>query len=135
MKKGMQSKVKIYVDVMVRVFDGLSGAETREKVRRLKLVLRKRGDAKRISEILREFSRAWKRRKGPIARVVSTEALPKEVRMPMEQKLLKKNYVMEEEVDPAVIGGIALYLGNEYVIDGTVKGKLQRIATLLEKSS
>ena len=131
----MQSKVKIYADVMVRVFDGLSGAETREKVRRLKLVLRKRGDAKRISEILREFSRAWKQRKGPIARVVSTEALPKEVRMPMEQKLLKKNYVMEEEVDPAVIGGIALYLGNEYVIDGTVKGKLQRIATLLEKSS
>ena len=55
--------------------------------------------------------------------------------MHMEQSLAKKNYVMEEKVDPAVIGGVALFLGNEYVVDGTARGKLQRIATLLEKSS
>ncbi|HCM36781.1 MAG TPA: hypothetical protein DIS53_02545 [Candidatus Wildermuthbacteria bacterium] len=131
----MQSKIRTYADVMVQLFDGLSETEAREKVKRLKLVLRKRGDAKRISEILREFARAWKQRKGPIARVVSAEPLLKETRMHMEQSLAKKNYVMEEKVDPAVIGGVALFLGNEYVVDGTARGKLQRIATLLEKSS
>ena len=67
--------------------------------------------------------------------MVSAEPLLKETRMHMEQSLAKKNYVMEEKVDPAVIGGVALFLGNEYVVDGTARGKLQRIATLLEKSS
>ena len=57
------------------------------------------------------------------------------LRRAREQSLAKKRYIMEEKVDPGVIGGVALYLGNDFVIDGTIRGKLKRISKLLTNSN
>jgi F0F1-type ATP synthase delta subunit len=38
---------------------------------------------------------------------------------------------MKEVVEPDVIGGFAIFLGKDYMIDGTVQGRLQKIAKLL----
>jgi len=107
--------------------------QAKEKAQRFKLMLRKRGDAKYASEILREFVKAWKERKGPIATVVSAESLAPAIRKEMEQSLATKNYRVEEKVDKSVIGGIAVFLGNNFLIDGTIRGKLKRISAMLNK--
>ncbi|MBI2098735.1 MAG: F0F1 ATP synthase subunit delta [Candidatus Wildermuthbacteria bacterium] len=138
-----QDKAKTYAKVLVETLEDASESEAKKKVQRFKLMLQKRGDAKYASEILREFAKAWKERKGPIATVVSAESLAPAVRKEMEQSLAKsaiggsasggKKYVVEEKVDKSVIGGIAVLLGNNFLIDGTIRGKLKRISALLNK--
>lgn len=130
----MQSKAKIYAQIMVESFDKLSESEARERVRMLKVLLLKRGDFKHLSRILQEFSRAWKERKGRVAEAVSAEALSHKAKEKMEKSLKKRGYIMEERVDPQVIGGTALYLGRDYVIDGTVRGKLKRISKIVNQN-
>src|SRR3989344_9197724 len=134
-KRMRQSKAKTYAKAMVAAFDGVSEKEAKKRAQILKRMLYKRGDSKQISKILQEFARAWKERNGQTATVVAAEALSEKTRKQIEQSLARKKYVMEEKVDPGVIGGVALYLGNDYVIDGTIRGKLKRISKLLINSN
>jgi F0F1-type ATP synthase delta subunit len=128
----VKSKAKTYAAIMVEAFDGISEKEAEKKVRALKSLLYRRGDFKQISKILREFSRAWKERKGKTATVVTAEALSEQAKKQVEQSLQKNGYRAEEKVDPGVIGGMALYLGSDYVVDSTVRGKLQRLSASLK---
>jgi len=128
----MQSKVRTYAAVMVQALDGVSEKEAAQKIRRLKKLLYKRGDFKHVSAILQEFARAWRERKGKTATVISAQPLAEKTKADMARSLEKKGYVLQEKVDPNVIGGTALYLGNDYVIDSTVKGKLLRLSKLLQ---
>ena len=134
MRRIMQSRAKIYAAVMVESFDGLSEKETVKRVKNLKILLQKRGDFKQLSKILQEFTRAWKERKGQVAEVVTAEPLSSKAWEDMEKSLTKKGYIMEERIDPSVIGGTALYLGRDYVIDGTVRGKLKRISNIVNQN-
>ena len=118
----MQGKAKTYAQAMVESLDGLSEKEAAKRVKNLKILLQKRGDFKQLSKILYEFSRAWKEWKGQIAEVVTAEPLSSKARESMEKSLKKKGYIMEERIDPSVIGGTALYLGRDYMIDGTIRG-------------
>ena len=129
-----QSKAKTYAEVMVESFDGLSEKEAAKRVQRLKTLLSKRGDFKQLSKILQEFSRAWKERKGQIAEVVTAEPLSSKARESMEESLKEKGYIMEERIDSSVIGGIALYLGRDFLIDGTIRGKLKRISKIINQN-
>ena len=126
-----QGKAKTYAKAMVAAFDGLSEKEAKKRTQILKRVLYKRGDSKQISKILQEFARAWKERKGTVATVLSAELLSGKTKKQFEESLAKKRYIMEEKVDPGVIGGVALFLVNDYVIDSTIRGKLQRLARSL----
>ncbi len=128
----MQSKARTYAQVMVRALDGASEGEAAQKVQRLKRLLYKRGDFKHISNILREFARAWDERKGRKAIVVSAQPLAESTKADMQKRLEKSGYTLQERIDPTVIGGTALYLGNDYVIDSTIRGKLQRLSKLLQ---
>lgn len=120
---------------MVEVFDGQSEKDARKTAQNWKRLLYKRGASKQVSRILQEFARAWKERKGQIALALSAAPLPEQTKKHVEQSLSKKRYIMEEKVDPGVIGGLALFLGNDYVIDGTIRGKLKRISKLLTISN
>lgn len=128
----MRNKAKIYAQVMAESFEGLSRKEAERRVQRLKQLLRKRGDLKIVSNMLQEFSRAWKERKGQAGQVVTAEALSKQARQKIAKSLKGKGYIMEERVDPDVIGGMAVFLGSEFLIDGTVRGKLKRLAKVLQ---
>lgn len=134
MKRTMQSKAKTYAAVMVEALDGVSEKEAVKRAKSLKILLQKRGDFKQLSKILQEFSRAWRERRGSVAEVVSAEPLSSKAREDMEKSLKKKGYVMEERIDPSVIGGTALYLGRDYVIDGTIRGKLKRISNIVKQN-
>ena len=131
----MRNRAMTYAKAMVEVFDGLSEKEAKKKAQTLKRMLYKRGDSKQASKILREFTRAWKERKGKVATVLTAASLANKSKKQFEDALSKKQYIMEEKVDPQVIGGTALFLGSDYVIDGTIRGKLKRISKLLTNSN
>ena len=130
-----QSKAKTYAKAMVVAFEGLSEKEAKKRAQILKRVLYKRGDSKHISKILQEFARAWKERSGQTAIVLSGELLSGKTRKQFKESLAKKRYIMEEKNDPGVIGGVAIFLGNSFLIDGTIRGKLKRISKLLPMSN
>jgi len=128
-----QGKAKTYARVMREVFDGVSEKEAKQRVQVLKRLLYKRGDFKHVSKILQEFARAWRERKGKPATVVTAQPLAERTKGEMEKSLERKGYVLEERIDPAGIGGTALFLGNDYVIDSTMRGKLRRLEEVLTK--
>lgn len=130
-----RNKAKTYARLMVDALDGLSEKEAKQKIHIIKQLLHKRGDFKQVSRILQEFTRAWKERKGKVATVLSAEPLVDKMRKQFQEALSKKRYIMEERIDPSAIGGVALSLGNEFLIDGTIRGKLKRISKLLTISN
>ena len=119
---------------MVEALDGSSEKEARETMQAIKRLLYKRGDFKHVSRILQEFERAWQERKGKIATVVTAFPLAEKTKIAIEKSLEKSGYAKQEQIDKDVIGGMALYLGNEYVIDGTIKGILQRMVKILKNN-
>ncbi|MBM4130093.1 ATP synthase F1 subunit delta, partial [bacterium] len=63
------------------------------------------------------------------ARVVTAIALPADLETKLRDKLAQvtgKNVVLEKKVDPAVLGGVCVTLGDR-IIDGTVRTNLDRL--------
>jgi len=64
-----------------------------------------------------------------VARVVSAVQLDEDERERMQRALSKRydaDIELENEIDPAVIGGAVIYAGDE-VIDGSLRGRLRKL--------
>ena len=90
-----------------------------------------------LDEIGQEFARLVERAQG-LQRAVVTTAVP--LPPDLEGALAKQletltgtRIVLEKRVDPAVIGGVAVVVGDN-VIDGTVRASLQHLRARLLKS-
>jgi F0F1-type ATP synthase delta subunit len=128
----MRSDSRQYGRALVDSLKNASESEVLEKVKRFKKLLYKQGTFKKAGEILMYFSKAWREKDGDIATVVTAKSLSAHTKSSIEKTLQEKNYVIEEEVNPSVIGGVAVQLGNSYLIDGTIKGKLKKIQGISE---
>ena len=127
----MAKKASLYARALLQSLEEASEKEQREIAARFKSLLKKRGDLRHVSSVLREFSNLWKERKGKIARVVTAFDLPASFVSFMKSALKKKGYQIEEEQNENLIGGAAVFLGNEYLFDNTIKGKLQKLRAVL----
>ena len=128
----MQNKTRKYAKALASVLEKAESKSEAEKIaKRFKHLLYKRGMVKKSGQILQEFSRILKEKDGREAVVVSALKLESKTKNKIEKNLAEKGYRMEEKVDPSLIGGIALILGNEYLIDGTLKGKLKRLEKII----
>jgi len=117
-------KAKVYAKALIEAAQDKPEEEQRLVARRLKQLLKKRGDLRLLSHILKE---AEHMQQGNPAQVVSASELSEQARNTLKKSLEQKGFFMKEEVDADVIGGIAIYLGKEYMIDGTVRRKLQKL--------
>ncbi|MBI2577285.1 MAG: F0F1 ATP synthase subunit delta [Candidatus Wildermuthbacteria bacterium] len=104
-----------------------SSLKTDEKAKKFVQLLRKRGDTKLFSRILREFERRWESAGEKTARVVSAKKLEGSVREATERSLKELGYQMKEETNPELKEGTAIFLGKDYLIDGSVQGKLREL--------
>ena len=129
----MRNKSRKIALALVSALEKSNETEAKKKANKFKQIAYKWGATKQTGEILREFGKAWKRKDGEIATVVSATPLSEGTKSKIKKKLKNKKYLIEEEVDPSIIGGVALYLGNEYLIDATLKGKLKRLLNIAHK--
>src|SRR3989344_8710695 len=120
----MPSKTRTYTQILLSIASEGSGDDFREKAKQFLQLLRRRGDFRLIGKILREFERRWEATKGKTATVVAREPLSGSVRIIIERELKNRGYALKEVVNPEVKDGMAVFLGKEYFIDGTVKGRL-----------
>ena len=124
----MQSKIRIYAGVLHEVLKGASLAEQKKRVHAFKGILKKRGDMKMSHGILQEFYRLQKEQKGKIGKVISGHILQASVKSMLSIMLRSMRYTLEDRIDPAVIGGVAVFLGNEFLIDNTIVGRLRKLS-------
>lgn len=124
----MQSKARIYAKVLHEVLKRVSLSEQKKRIRVFKEILKKRGDMKVSHGILQEFHRLQKEQKGKIGEVVSSRRLASSLKTLFASKLKSMQFVLQDRVDPAVIGGVAVFLGKEFLIDNTIRGRLRKLS-------
>lgn len=120
----MQHKTRVYAKVLFDFLQKGKKEEFAQRIKRFKDLLKRRGDLKFASGVLQEFSKLWKERKGKIATVISAKLFSNTFKESFVKKLKKHGFVFEHMIDEKVIGGVAIFLGNEYMIDSTIQGRL-----------
>ncbi len=127
----MQNKTRAYAAALVNVLEKAPWRVRAQRLRNFKKLLKKRGDLKLVSKILQEFSKLWKERKGTVAYVISAKPLRPHARESLKRALVKKGFLYEEKIDPSLIGGVQILLGQEYFIDNSIKAKLRKLRSQL----
>ncbi|MDP4007136.1 MAG: F0F1 ATP synthase subunit delta [bacterium] len=123
----MAKKTTQYALALLKALDGKQEKEQRVRVARFKKLLKKRGDLPLLSSVLQEFSKFWEQRQGKLAFLVSGGKFPHSVSASIKKTLVDKGYQLKEGEDARLIGGSAVFLGSEYLIDNSVKGKLEKL--------
>jgi F0F1-type ATP synthase delta subunit len=124
----MQSKVRIYAKVLYEALKGVSSSEQEKRIQVFREILKKRGDMKMSHGILQEFGRLGKEQKGAIGEVVSARALAPSVKAALASKLRSMKFVLEDRIDSRLIGGVAVFLGKEFLIDNTILARLRKLS-------
>lgn len=127
----MRNKPKIYGKVLSETLEGKSRAQARELIKRFKTLLKKRGDLRFLYQILKEYQELQEEKEGKPAQVIFASLPSERLKNDLKTSLGQKGFQMKEKINPQVIGGAAMFLGREFLIDGTVRGRLQKIAKLL----
>lgn len=123
----MQSKAKTYGQILKEVLQQVPENKRREVRERFRSLLKKRGDLKLLSKALQEFKKLWENREGMLATVIFASAPTEKAREMAEKILTRKGFVYRQEVDSTLIGGTRIFLGNDILIDNTIRGKLQAL--------
>ena len=123
----MQSKTRRYAEVLFEYMKDASEKEAAKRIQVFKELLKKRGDLKLLTTVLQEFQKLWRDRNGKIAEVVSAKPLSVHTEESFKKQLSKQGFLVEQKIDEKIGAGVAIYLGNEYLIDNTLKARLKRI--------
>ena len=123
----IKNKVKIYARALVESLSHIKENEVIERVENFKKLLKKRGDLKIAPAVFKEFENAWEKREGETATLVTAEPISEKARKTIEFSLKNKGFQLREQVDKGVLGGAALFLGSNFLIDGTVVNKIRQV--------
>lgn len=117
-----------------RATEALLGGSVTGGPRNLVLLLVRRGRIELLPRVASELRRLWEQRQGIVHAVVTSAApLSQAETDAVRDKLAAMTgdqVEMELEVDPALLGGILVRMGDR-LIDGSVRGRLGRLRTRL----
>ncbi len=124
----MKYPAHIYAQALVEVLGGPDAERNKERIAENFIALiRKNGDEMHLRKILEEASRMSRGRSGLRKVVVDsaralTEAQRKEV-----GRLLRKEDVVVERIDPSLVAGIKVTVNEELQFDGSLAKKLNAV--------
>lgn len=111
------------------------GTRVSAKARNLALLLVRRGRADLLPGVAIAFRSLYEQRKGIVrATVISAAPLDKAEQAAIQKQLgqmVGGTLEMEQQVDPSILGGVIVRLGDR-MIDGSVRGRLERLRSRLE---
>ncbi len=127
----MQNKARLYGEILYGVFEKTPENKQEKLTHMFIQFLKKKGALKLLSKILQEFATLWKERNGKIGLMVFAKPPAAKLREYAKKAIKAKGFVYEEKIDGSLVGGSALFLGNEYCIDNSVKEKIRNLHTHL----
>ena len=118
--------------------DGKSKPEIEKSVADFALYMYRERKLKIAEKIIEQFGKVYNREKGIVeAEAVSRkelgEAEMRKVKHFVKEKYTAKEVVLKNTVDENIKGGIVLRVGDE-VLDGSVKGKLKALRSILTRN-
>jgi F-type H+-transporting ATPase subunit delta len=117
-----------------RVGEAILGGAVTGAPRNLVLLLVRRGRIELLPTVAAELRRIWEQREGIVRAVVTSAApLSQAERDAVRDRLATltgDRVEMELQVDPALLGGIQVRIGDR-LIDGSVRGRLEQLRTRL----
>jgi F-type H+-transporting ATPase subunit delta len=117
-----------------RVAEAMLGDSVTGAPRNLVLLLVRRGRIELLPRVASELRRLWEQRQGIVHAVVTSAApLSDAERDAVRDKLAAMTgdtVEIETQVDPSLLGGVLVRLGDR-LIDGSVRGRLERLRTRL----
>lgn len=123
----IQHKTTLYARLLVEALRDAAPAIAAARVANFKKLLKRANDLKIAGKVVKEFERLWAAKDGTVAEVIAARPLTASARKKLETRLKAKGYVLAERIDARIIGGVALRLGSERLVDGTIINKLQRL--------
>ena len=123
----IQHKPTVYARLLVEALRDASPKTVALRVANFKKLLKRSSDLKIAGRAVKEFERLWAAKDGTVAEVVVARPLGASARKKLESRLKTKGYVLAERIDPRVIGGVAIRLGADVLVDGTITNKLRRL--------
>ena len=116
----------------IEVLDRLLAGDVESVQRNLLALLVRRGRFEQLPAVIREFSRLYREREGIVeATVTASTALDEselEALRARLQTMTGKRIELHQTTDPQLLGGIQVRVGDQ-LIDGSVKGRLERLRT------
>jgi F-type H+-transporting ATPase subunit delta len=117
-----------------RVAEAILGDSVTGHPRNLVLLLVRRGRIDLLPRVAAELRRMWEQRQGIVRAVVTSAApLSESERDAVRDRLAAMTggtVEIETQVDPSLLGGILVRIGDR-LIDGSVRGRLERLRTRL----
>ena len=127
---------KILPEEKKRVLEEIFGAELDKYILNFLFLLIDKRRIFYVKEISRHYLQLLAREESILeVEVTAAVELGEELREQLQEKLdeiLDYNIILEEKCDPGIIGGLKLQV-NDYVIDGSIKNKLESLADRLNK--
>ena len=123
----IRNKAKLYAEALRQVLESTQEKDFSNKIDNFKKLLKRSGGMKIAGRVVREFKTIWSEKDGQIAQIITASPLSKGMREQIELVLKNKGFVLKERVDPNVLGGLAIVLGKDRLIDYTIKKKLKII--------
>ncbi len=121
----MKVSIRKYAEALVESIDE---GKAEEKMKNFLAMMRKKKKGRLLKRFPAVFKEVWNERNGVMEiKVTSPYELSKSEKSELADRLgktLKKEVVLEVEVEPRVIGGLKLEFG-EYVVDATVMKNLE----------
>ena len=118
------------IDVATKILDG----RVSDKARNLVILLVHRARSDRLPDVVREFQRLYDMRAGIVnATVTSATPLDDDELGVLRARLGQRaggQVRMTSAVDPSILGGVIVQLGDQ-LIDGSIRGRLERLRTKL----
>jgi F-type H+-transporting ATPase subunit delta len=120
----------VAVSRRIALLDRLLGADVAGAPRNLLALLVRRGRFELLPAVVREFRRLQARQEGIVeASVTSAVALDEPAQAALLERLAAltgQRVQMHLSVDPSLLGGVAVRIGDR-LIDGSVRGRLERL--------
>jgi F-type H+-transporting ATPase subunit delta len=117
-----------------RVAEAMLGDSVTGAPRNLVLLLVRRGRIELLPRVAAELRRLWEQRQGIVHAVVTSAAPLSEAEAAAVRDKLAvmtgDQVEMELQVDPSLLGGVLVRIGDR-LIDGSVRGRLERLRTRL----
>lgn len=123
----MRYSTRQYAAALLASLKGRTEAQQQRLLGRFLVLVGRKGDSRRLGLILREVERQNLRERG-LKKVLAETPDPVTPRIKKEiEKILGKNILLQEKIDPGLVAGIKILINDEILIDASARAQLRRL--------